>query len=281
MLPQFRSRWETVTRGLLATPKLYVLAVLSLLFLAPWARAEGATLKPPRGAARKIASAQPSLLRAQRLGLGHFKTAGKLLQGRPEQAWVEATAGEGWNGTLRFPVKGGYATRGFGSGKGGYHQAVDIAAEVGTKVRAAAGGIVAYAGNQVSGYGNLVILVHPGGFVTLYAHNQKNLVLPGQRVRRNAIIAELGNTGRSRGPHVHFELLFNGQQCDPVSLFRPAATRKNGSVFGVGQSAWKQPHKKPKTLRCGVRKHHPDYVTKAEDAADDGEGTDDDEGSAP
>jgi murein DD-endopeptidase MepM/ murein hydrolase activator NlpD len=252
-----------------------------LLLVVPWARAERATLKPPRGAAPKIASAPPgpALQRAQRLGLGHFKTAAKLLQGRPEPAWVEATAGEGWNGTLRFPVKGGYATRGFGSGKGGYHQAVDIAAELGSKVRAAAGGIVAYAGNQVNGYGNMVILVHPGGFVTLYAHNQKNLVLPGQRVRRNAIIAELGNTGRSRGPHVHFELLSGGQQCDPTPLFRPAAQRKNGSIFGGVQAAWKQPHKKPKVVRCGVRKHHPDYVPKSDGALDDGEGSEGDDGS--
>lgn len=237
------------------------------MFCAAWAtspvaQADKASHKPARKVAPKIASAQPAIERAERLGLGLFKTAAKLLQGRPEEAWVSAVGAEGWAGTLRFPVPGGYVTRGFGSGKSGYHQAIDVAGEVGSKVRAAAGGLVGYAGNQVSGYGNLVILIHPGGFVTMYAHNRKNLVLAGQRVRRNAVIAELGSTGRSMGPHVHFELLWNGQNCDPAPLFRPAGLRKNGAPFAPVQSAWKQPHKKPKALRCGVRKHHPDYVRK-------------------
>lgn len=251
--------------------------------------AAAATRKHPRPGTPKVVNPPPAAAeRAQRLGLGRFQTAAKLLQGRPEPAWVSAAGPEGWNGTLRFPVQGGYVTRGFGSGKGGYHQAVDIAAEVGTKVRAAAGGLVGYAGNQVPGYGNLVILVHPGGFVTMYAHNQKNLVFAGQRVRRNAVIAELGSTGRSMGPHVHFELLWNGQDCDPAALFRPAALRKNGSAFQPLQSAWKQPHKKPKQLRCGVRKHHPDYVKKGSPAGLDVDGDDEEmerargaEGSAP
>lgn len=267
-------------------------ALLAKSLLASPAHAERVALKGSRGPAPKIASAQPAVVgahaeppastqRAQRLGLGNMKTAGKLLQGRPESTWVEAAGPDGWNGTLRFPVPSGYATRGFGSGAGGYHQAVDIAATLGTKVRAAAGGIVAYAGNQVSGYGYMVILVHPGGFVTLYAHNQRNLVLAGQRVRRNSIIAELGSTGRSKGPHVHFELLQNGQNCDPAPLFRPAAQRKNGAPLGSVQSAWKQPHKKPKTLRCGVRKHHPDYVRKGGVLLDDGDDTEGVEGSAP
>jgi murein DD-endopeptidase MepM/ murein hydrolase activator NlpD len=90
------------------------------------------------------------------------------------------------------------------------------------------------------------------------------------------------------GPHVHFELLWNGQNCDPAALFRPAALRKNGSPFQPLQSAWKQPHKKPKLLRCGPRKHHPDYAKKGAPPALDVDGDDDEiehtrsaEGSAP
>jgi len=258
----------------------------ALLVTVASAHAEKTARKSPRKvSAAKAHAPQPAVERAQQLGLGSFKTAAKLLQGRPEPAWISAAGPEGWNGTLRFPVRGGYVTRGFGSGRAGYHQAIDIAAEVGTKVRAAAGGLVGYASNQVPGYGNLVMLVHPGGFVTMYAHNQKNLVFAGQRVRRNAVIAELGSTGRSMGPHVHFELLWSGQNCDPAPLFRPTALRKNGAAFFPTQSAWKQPHKKPKALRCGVRKHHPDYVRKgaAQEAdvdadPDDGVGA---EGTAP
>lgn len=248
---------------------------LVVLCFTSWAHAEPP--RPQSTRARSPAKAPsvlpPAIARARRLGLGHIKSAGKLLQGRPETAWVTEAGPRGWNGTLRFPVTGGHVTRGFGSGKGGYHQAVDIAAEPGTKIRAAAGGMVGYAGSQVSGYGNLILLIHPNGFVTVYAHNRKNLVVVGQRIARNAVIAELGSTGLSKGPHVHFELLWNGQNCDPMPLFRPAALRRDGSPAGSSQSAWKVPHKKPKSVRCGPRKHHPDYVRKgsATDVDDDNE----------
>ena len=74
-----------------------------------------------------------------------------------------------------------------------------------------------YAGNQVPGYGNLVILVHPGGFVTMYAHNQKNLVFPGDLVRKGDSIALIGSTGRSTGNHVHYEVYKHGRSVDPSS----------------------------------------------------------------
>jgi len=205
----------------------------------------------------------PAELRAVRLGLGDLKAAGKLLAGRPEPHWVRATgAGESLPGTLRFPVGKGYVTRGFGSGKGGYHQAVDIGGEQGSKVRAAAEGLVGYASGGVSGYGNLVILVHAGGAITTYAHNQKNLAVAGQKVSKGAVIALLGSTGRSKGPHVHFELLFQGKNCDPMPLFRPAAKRKDGAPAAPGLSNWKQANKRPKSIRCAPRKHHPDYVKR-------------------
>ncbi len=209
-----------------------------------------------------------------------MKAAGKLLAGRPEANWVRAAgAGTSLSGTLRFPVAKGHVTRGFGSGKGGYHQAVDIGGELGAKVYAAAAGIVGYADNGVSGYGNMTILVHPGGQITTYAHNQKNLVVAGQRVARGALIAQLGSSGLSKGPHVHFELLFDGQNCDPMPLFRPPARRKNGKLADSVLSFWKYANKRPKSVRCGVRKHHPDHVGKARDFGDDDEGQD--ESSAP
>ena len=63
--------------------------------------------------------------------------------------------------TLRWPVPRGWFVRGYGSGEGGYHRAVDVAGEIGSDVVAAAGGIVGYAGDQVRGYGNLILIVHP------------------------------------------------------------------------------------------------------------------------
>ena len=83
----------------------------------------------------------------------------------------------------------------------------------GGNVRAAAPGIVAYAGNELKGYGNVVMVVHPDGFVTMYAHNSVNFVSAGERVKRGGILAEVGSTGISRGPHVHFEFIHAGQNC--------------------------------------------------------------------
>lgn len=232
----------------------------ALLLITSWASADK---KPARRrvraeSAQTAAHLRKAQARAERLGLGQLKTAAKLLAAAPEASWVRAARHERWSGTLRFPVRGARASRGFGSGAGGYHQAVDIAAELGSPVHAASGGIVGYAGSQVSGYGNLIMLVHPSGFVTMYAHNRRNLVVAGQHVKRNQIIAELGSTGRSRGPHVHFELLWNGQNCDPMPLFRPVLGARDGGQPEL-RSVWKQPHRKPKTIRCGARKHHPDY----------------------
>jgi murein DD-endopeptidase MepM/ murein hydrolase activator NlpD len=176
-------------------------------------------------------------------------------------------------GTLRFPVAHGWFVRGFGSGKGGYHQAMDIGGEVGWNVRAAAPGLVGYAGDGVSGYGNLVLVIHPGGWVTTYGHNSKNLVVAGQKVERGAALAELGSTGRSKGPHVHFELLWNGMNCDPGPLFRPAARHKSGKPANVARSVWKDAHKRPRAITCHPRKHHPDYGNKADDSDPDVDAT--------
>jgi murein DD-endopeptidase MepM/ murein hydrolase activator NlpD len=217
----------------------------------------------------------PNQLRAERLGLGSVKAAGQLLAGRAEPHWIRA-AGAPTNtlpGTLRFPVDKGHIVRAFGSGMAGYHQAIDIGGELGLSVRAAGAGIVGYAGDAINGYGNLIILLHPGGFITTYAHNQKNLVVAGQKVARNSVIAKLGSTGRSKGPHVHFELLFAGKNCDPMPIFRPAPKRKSGQSAVSAQSVWKDANKRPKTIKCAPRKHHPDYVNRPEV----GEDGDDDE----
>lgn len=216
--------------------------------------------------ARELARAKA---RAERLGLGTLKAAGKLLSGHVEPAWLRATGPDKWLGALRLPVAKGHISRGFGTGKGGYHQAVDIVGEVGSTIRTAAPGLVGYAANEVSGYGNFVIIIHAGGFITTYAHNQKLLVVAGQQVKRGQPIAQLGSTGRSKGPHLHTELLWNGLNCDPMALFRPLPRHKNGEPAVERLGLWKDPHKKPKSMRCAPRKHHPDYVKEVRAVDDD------------
>jgi murein DD-endopeptidase MepM/ murein hydrolase activator NlpD len=220
-------------------------------------KAQQAARAAARAAARQKARAE-ARRRADELGLGTRHTAAMLLAGRVEPRWKKAAGGDEAPGTLRFPVVKGWFVRGFGSGAGGYHQAMDIGGEFGWNVRAAAPGVVAYSGNGINGYGYMVMIVHPGGFVTSYAHNTKNFVIAGEEVARGDVIAELGSTGRSHGPHVHFELLVDGKNCDPAPLFRPQVKHRNGEPISVQRAIWRR--RKPKTVSCRPRKHHPDYV---------------------
>lgn len=199
-----------------------------------------------------------SIVSARALGVGTPQVARKLLAGQVDTRWLRA-AGDPKRlpGTLRWPVSNGWFTRGFGSGTGGYHQAVDIMGEVGWNVRAAAPGIVAYSGNEVRGYGNMVIVIHPGGWVTMYAHNSVNFVVAGERVARGAILAEVGSTGISRGPHVHFELIHRGQNCDPAPLFRPGVRHRSGKSAPIAAVTWVDPEIRPRAIRCERRRRHP------------------------
>jgi murein DD-endopeptidase MepM/ murein hydrolase activator NlpD len=222
--------------------------------------------KSERDGKRTRGGSAAARARAERLGLGTLRAAGRLLAGKPEESWVRAAGGgNSLPGTLRFPVAKGWFVRGFGSGEGGYHQAMDIGGEVGWNVRAAAPGLVAYSDDGVDGYGNLVLIVHPGGWVTSYAHNQKNSVVAGQKVSQGDVIAELGSTGRSKGPHVHFELLHDGENCDPAPLLRPFVRHKNGKSVHVSRAVWKQARKRPRAVACHPRKHHPAYEHDSHD----------------
>ncbi len=96
------------------------------------------------------------------------------------------------------------------------HKGIDIGAKPGTPIYAAAAGTVVYSDDKQRGYGNLVILKHAGGWATVYAHNRRNLVDEGDTVRQGAPIAEVGSTGRSTGPHLHFEVRRRGKAVDPL-----------------------------------------------------------------
>lgn len=108
-----------------------------------------------------------------------------------------------------WPAKG-TLTSGYGWRWGRMHKGIDIAAPIGTPIMAAATGEVVFAGWNSGGYGNLIKLQHSDGSVTFYAHNNRVLVHKGQKVRQGQLIAEMGSTGRSTGPHLHFEIRPNG-----------------------------------------------------------------------
>lgn len=100
------------------------------------------------------------------------------------------------------------------SGKKAFHSGLDYAGRAGSTVHASADGIVSWSG-QRSGYGGLVEIDHGNGYVTRYAHNKELKVTTGDRVKKGEVVALMGSTGRSTGPHVHFEILRDGRPVNP------------------------------------------------------------------
>jgi murein DD-endopeptidase MepM/ murein hydrolase activator NlpD len=112
-----------------------------------------------------------------------------------------------------WPTRG-TVTSGFGNRWGRLHAGIDVAAPTGTPIWAAKAGTVIFAGQQ-SGYGNVVIISHGGGLTTLYAHQSKIAASQGQEVAQGDTIGAVGSTGRSTGPHLHFETRYGGSPRDP------------------------------------------------------------------
>lgn len=126
-----------------------------------------------------------------------------------------------------WPVTTGYISSPYGvrtdpfTGKNSMHPGIDFAGREGSPVLAVATGIVQSVGVR-SGYGNMVVINHGNGYVTRYGHNEKIVVKVGDRVVRGQQIALMGSTGRSTGPHVHFEVLLNGRIVDPSRYIQAA-----------------------------------------------------------
>ena len=113
----------------------------------------------------------------------------------------------------------GVVTSPYGLRWGGtdFHPGIDIANDLGTPIIATADGVIDYAGWDSGGYGNMVDIVHGNGIMTRYAHASQVVVTAGQYVKRGQLIAYMGSTGFSTGPHVHYEVHVNGQRVNPIS----------------------------------------------------------------
>jgi len=138
-----------------------------------------------------------------------------------EGAGSSAPAATKSSAPLRWPVAVPRLTSTYGKRWGKDHEGIDMAAPIGTPVFAAAAGSVIYAGDQVRGYGNMVVVKHDGGLVTVYAHNSLMLVHTGDRVAVGQEIARIGDTGRATAPHLHFEVRRGEVPQDPMQ-FLPA-----------------------------------------------------------
>jgi len=114
-----------------------------------------------------------------------------------------------------WPVKGTVLSE-FGAKASGLHNdGINIAAARGTPVRAADAGVIAYAGNELRGFGNLILIKHANDWITAYAHNERLLVKRGDSVRRGQSIAHVGATGNVAAPQLHFEIRRGSQAVDP------------------------------------------------------------------
>lgn len=167
---------------------------------------------PPAASADAQAATRPGTLAgtpSQHLGM----PGAQYLQGQDAQlaatgGFVSPVSGEltseyGWR---RDPFTGQRA----------WHGGMDIAAPEGTPVRAARDGTVVFSGRE-RGYGNLVVVEHEGGVRTYYGHNKANEVTEGQSVKAGQVLAQVGQTGRATGPHLHFEVRVDGRSVDPAS----------------------------------------------------------------
>ena len=138
----------------------------------------------------------------------------------PEDA--EATKTASATPSFRWPVRGRIIT-GFGPKPNGQqNDGINLAVPEGTPVKAAEDGVVAYAGNELKGYGNLVLVRHSNGFVTAYAHASELLVKRGDQIKRGQVIARAGQTGTVTSPQLHFEIRKGSAPVDPTQYLSGA-----------------------------------------------------------
>lgn len=143
----------------------------------------------------------------------------------PESASGKQTAPRSRsNSAFQWPVRGRVLAA-YGSKTDGTHNdGINIGAPKGAAVQAADGGVVAYAGNELRGYGNLILVKHPNGWISAYAHCDLILVKRGEKVARGQVIARVGSTGNVSEPQLHFELRRGNHPVDPSELLDPLPT---------------------------------------------------------
>ena len=139
-------------------------------------------------------------------------------------------------GRFVWPVKGRLISR-FGPKKGGlYNDGINISAKRGEPMRAADNGVVAYAGNELRGFGNLLLIRHRGGWMTAYAHADKLVVKRGQTVRQGQVIGHAGTSGSVDKPQVHFEIRKGNNAVNPLKYLTASADRKRSFKLAMNKT---------------------------------------------
>src|SRR5664279_3526328 len=135
---------------------------------------------------------------------------------------VKAAEATGALPTFRWPVRGKVITSYGAKTNGKANDGINLAVPEGTPVKAAEDGVVAYSGNELKGYGNLVLVRHSNGYVTAYAHASELLVKRGDAIKRGQIIAKSGQSGEVGSPQLHFEIRKGSSPVDPLQFLNGA-----------------------------------------------------------
>jgi murein DD-endopeptidase MepM/ murein hydrolase activator NlpD len=182
---------------------------------APFARAP--QVAAPQAMAPAPQIAQPRIIPSEQVATIPAQNV-RMATPEPEkvESPVKAAEPAGAMQSFRWPVKG-RVIAGFGpKPNGGQNDGINLAVPEGTPVKAADDGVVAYAGNELKGYGNLVLIRHSNGFVSAYAHASELMVKRGDTIKRGQVIANAGQTGNVTSPQLHFEIRKGSTPVDPT-----------------------------------------------------------------
>jgi murein DD-endopeptidase MepM/ murein hydrolase activator NlpD len=168
--------------------------------------------QPGRNGAQNVAAIEPPPLKQPNVAARPTAPAAAVAPRKEPEATASLPASVG-SGEFRWPAHGRVIS-GFGGTSG--NEGINIALPEGSPIKAAESGTVAYAGSEVKGYGNLVLVRHDNGYVSAYAHNSEITVKRGDKVRRGQVIAKSGQTGNVTSPQLHFEIRKGSTPIDPI-----------------------------------------------------------------
>jgi murein DD-endopeptidase MepM/ murein hydrolase activator NlpD len=189
--------------------------------------AAAAPVAPPAVAAVQPAAALPPATKMAAVSAdpqqkARLAQATTTVEETPAEAPVKAAEATGALPTFRWPVRGKVITSYGAKTNGKANDGINLAVPEGTPVKAAEDGVVAYSGNELKGYGNLVLVRHSNGYVTAYAHASELLVKRGDTIKRGQIIAKSGQSGEVGSPQLHFEIRKGSSPVDPLQFLNGA-----------------------------------------------------------
>jgi murein DD-endopeptidase MepM/ murein hydrolase activator NlpD len=202
---------------------------LGMKLTVPGAKAAAAA---PVSAPAAVAAAQPAVAAIPPTKMAavaggpqqtaHLAQATTKVEDAPAETPVKASEATGALPTFRWPVRGKVITSYGAKTNGKANDGINLAVPEGTPVKAAEDGVVAYSGNELKGYGNLVLVRHSNGYVTAYAHASELLVKRGDTIKRGQVIAKSGQSGEVASPQLHFEIRKGSSPVDPLQFLNGA-----------------------------------------------------------